>query len=669
MPVTERYRPALDGLRTVAVATVMVFHFRPSWLPGGFVGVDVFFVLSGYLITGLLRDELARTGRLDLGRFYARRVRRLLPAALLTIAVTAAAAWWLGDDLERQLVADDVLPAAFAWSNWHFLDRQTDYFAADNDLDPFSHFWSLAVEEQFYLLWPATLLVAWLVARRLTGRPSPSLGLVAAVASTTGLAAWWASTDSAPVTAYYATWFRAAQLGAGAALAFVGPRRGGPAARWAPAITVAGLAGIAGVNAAIRGGDAYPGAWGPAITGATVAVVAGLEAAPSSPGARLLSWRPVVYLGTISYGLYLWHIPCAEFLPRIADRYDIAGLGSFAVMVGATLVLAAGSSWAIERPVRQSRGLSRARPIVVIATALSVFGVGAGVATAGLRSGGEIDGIGLTAAELATAATDRPETYALGCHGGQETPWVGGVCHRRDAPGRPAVAIVGDSHAGNWDAALLGLAADLDLGYDYATYSACPAVDVGWNGESQARNCVRFREAVFPELAGHGPGDLILVAFNWTELQADIDAVESASARRQRVAELADALAETAEVLRAGGAQVALLAPIPRLEQGGPQCLADADTPSDCDVVRPGDPSPEEMLAAEASALALASGALAGIVPIGDIVCPGGVCSALVDGMVTYRDREHLSQGYSASLATELADSLAAATAWPGQPT
>ncbi len=666
VPLVGRYRPALDGLRTVAVATVMVFHFRPSWLPGGFVGVDIFFVLSGYLITGLIRDELVRTGSLDLGRFYARRVRRLLPAALITIATTAAATWWLGDDLERELVADDILPAAFAWSNWHFLERQTDYFAADNDLDPFSHFWSLAVEEQFYLVWPATIVGLWLLARRLTRRPAPSLALLVALGSVAGLAAWWASTDHAPVTAYYATWFRAAQLGAGAALAFAAPRRAElTRATAASATTAVGLAGIIAVTATIDTGDAYPGAWGPAVTLATVATVAGLEADPRSWAAAALSWRPIVYLGTISYGLYLWHIPVASFLPRIADRYDLGDLDRFPVLVAATLVLAAGSGWAIETPVRQNAGLSRLRPVVLVATALAVFAAGAGVATAALRPGGEIDGIGLTATELAAAAQDRPETYALGCHGGQETAWVGELCVRRAAPGRPVVSIVGDSHAGNWDAALLGVAEGLDVGYRYATYSACPAVDLEWNDESQASNCVRFRETIFAELSRRGPGDLVLVAFNWSVLVRDIDASSTAAERQQRVRDLAEALDRTMSTLHAGGATVGLLSPIPQLERGGPQCLADANQPTACDTEGSGTPSAEDELATQASAPALASGAMDAIVPIGDLVCPDGVCSALSGSVVTYRDREHLSQAYSASLSTGLAVVLGTDLGWP----
>ncbi len=638
------YRPALDGVRAVAVATVMVFHFRPSWLPAGFVGVDVFFVLSGYLITRLLIDELARSGRVRFAAFYARRARRLLPAAAVAIAGIGGLTVWLGNPLERAVVADDVWPATLAWSNWHFAARDADYFAPANDLDPFSHFWSLAVEEQFYLVWPALLAGCWWALCRL-GLPVRRLVTAAAtVASAVGLAWWWQAAGDAPIASYYATWFRAAQLGVGAALAGLGVRR--LPARWGSPLALIGATGLAVVLAGFGTGDAYPGGWGPLVTVATGLLVAGLEADPISLTARSLSWRPAVYVGAVSYALYLWHVPVAEFLPRIGDRYDIWGLDRFATMCVASIGLAALSSVLVEKPIRFTPRLRGVRPLAVVGVALSLFVGSAAAVAAAVNRPADVEVVDVTASELEAAARDRPETYALGCHGGQEAPWTGGVCVRRAAAGQPVVAIVGDSHAGNWDAALMGAAQILDVEYRYATYSACPPVDVAWNEQSQAAGCRRFRDTVLPELATLGPGDVILVAFAWTSFVEDLAADPSVSP-----SDLTAAIETLRADLEVSGAKVVFMTPIPLLPRGGPQCLAEAAVADDCSHLIDG-PSPEDQLAASVF------GPETTLLDVADLVCPDQRCEAIRDGIVTYRDREHISQAYSASLATALAARL-----------
>ena len=165
----DSYRPHLDGIRAVAVILVILFHLGYGWMPGGFVGVDVFFVLSGYLITGLLVDELARDGSIDLARFYARRVRRLLPAAVLVIAVVIVVTLGLLDRVDQAAVGPDATFSALYSANWRFGLVEGDYFAPGDVPSPLIHFWSLAVEEQFYVVWPALLLGLWALAGRRSG--------------------------------------------------------------------------------------------------------------------------------------------------------------------------------------------------------------------------------------------------------------------------------------------------------------------------------------------------------------------------------------------------------------------------------------------------------------------------------------------------------------------
>ncbi len=661
MPATDAYRPSLDGLRAIAVVTVMVFHFSPDALPGGFVGVDVFYVLSGYLITRLLADELDRTGRVAFAAFSARRVRRLLPAALAVIAAVTVATMVLGNSLDRALVADDVLPAALAWTNWHELASATDYFAPTRELAPFGHFWSLAVEEQFYLVWPASTALLWVLARRL-GRRGRTVGLaVTTLGALAGLLWWVRSGTTDPVAAYYATWFRAAQLAAGAALALADPRRlsGRVAGRW-PAVALIGLGvgGVLVITVAFPAGATYPGGWGPAVTLATVVAVAGVEWAPGVAPSRLLALRPLVAVGLVSYSLYLWHIPVEEFAPLVAERWDLGWVTGFVPKVAATAAFAVLSYRLVESPIRHSGRLRRAPAGAVVLLFLLVFLAGALLAALALRSPGSVAVPDLTPAELRAAAEDSPDTYATGCHGGQANGWTGGVCVRHpDVPGRPTLAIIGDSHAANWDSALARLADDEDLGYRYATYSACPPVDVGFDERSQADGCERFRAAVLPELAGLGSDDAVVLAFSWTSLTEELAAASPAD-RDELVAEVAAGFVATADAVDDGGAQVVVLGPIPILPRGAPNCLADAEEVTDCVVELGAAPSAEEALAAEVLAPLVASGALDTVVAIDDLVCPARTCSALEGDVITYRDREHITRDFSASLADELGELL-----------
>ena len=296
------YRPELDGLRSVAVYLVVLFHCGVGPFDGGFIGVDLFFVLSGFLVSHVIWAEVDRSGSFRLGWFYARRVRRLLPAAVLVIIVTAAVQLLVASAPQRSGMVRDAQSALVYLSNWHFIADSRDYFAGDAvDASPFLHFWSLSIEEQFYVVLPLALLLLLRLRRHAV---VVLLVLTAVVAGSVALQVWYAGSD--PTYAYYATGTRVYQLAAGVLLAMVTrlvtfPTRVG----WP--LAVLGLVGVVVVGSALV--DVTPSTRGLLATAASVAVIAGLYAAPSGPAARLLALPVPRFLGQISYGTYLWHWP------------------------------------------------------------------------------------------------------------------------------------------------------------------------------------------------------------------------------------------------------------------------------------------------------------------------------------------------------------------------
>jgi peptidoglycan/LPS O-acetylase OafA/YrhL len=399
--------PALDGIRAVAVAAVLAFHGGLSWATGGFLGVDAFFVLSGYLITALLLAEWTRNGgRIDLAAFWGRRVRRLLPALLLMVTAVAIGARALLPPEEVRLLRGDGMAALFYVANWRMIFRGGDYFAQTAAPSPLEHTWSLGIEEQFYLLWP--LVLGAVLYRRRSRRSSmraPArsrvrvhlwwlvvLCSVGAVASTAALAATYSAED--PGRAYYGTDTRGAAILIGAALAALlalrseghtelygesaAPATPPPVAPGWRRVGLGGLAAAAAVATVwaathVSGTDEvlyHGGMAGLAI--AVAVVIAHVAMVPSGLSARLLSVPPLPALGRISYGVYLWHWPV--FIAANADRTGLDGLTLFTVRCLLTVGIASLSYVLVERPIQL-----RVRPGRPVLAA-----TGAGVAVAGV---------------------------------------------------------------------------------------------------------------------------------------------------------------------------------------------------------------------------------------------------------------------------------------------
>ena len=386
---------SLDGLRAIAVALVLADHGGIPGVPGGFIGVDIFFVLSGFLITALLLDELGRTGRINLAGFWTRRAKRLLPALVVMVLAVGLAR----DLFPYEAVAglrDDAI-AAFLWvANWSFVAHQTDYFTQGATSSPLQHTWSLGVEEQYYLVWPLLLIaLAVLLAATAKRRGTPStLGrarlavfvLAAAGALASAVAAIVVASDASLDRVYFGTDTRAQALLIGAASAallvrdwsaltvgwsVIRSRWGRLAARVLPVIGLAVLAAAAhyatGSSGEFRDGLLI------GVALAAVAVVASVALDQDGAVARVLAWRPLVWLGAISYGVYLWHWPI--FLIANGERTGWSGFPLFAVRCAATLALATASCWLIERPIRGWRPvLVRLLPLAgaTVATAVAV---------------------------------------------------------------------------------------------------------------------------------------------------------------------------------------------------------------------------------------------------------------------------------------------------------
>ncbi len=350
-----RYRPALDGLRAVAVLAVLAYHWPASWMPGGFLGVEVFFVISGYLITSLLLGERQRTGSTDFKAFWARRARRLLPA-LFTLLVVVSAVWLIWKPSEVAGLRGAVLAALAYVTNWYLIAAKQSYFASVGRPSPLLHLWSLAVEEQFYLIWPLVLVGLIRLFRR---RMQFVLMVVLALAAGSvvlGIVLYHPGVD--PFRVWYGTDTRAAGILLGAALAIAVPpwqmraeiRRG---ARWLlGAVGMVALGVIIWMFVHVNEFDPFVYRGGFVLLDlVTVGLILALVHPAITLSARLLSWGPLVWIGRRSYGIYLWHWPIFV-VTRPGLDVSYGGWRLLAVRLGATMIAAELSYRLVEMPVR-----------------------------------------------------------------------------------------------------------------------------------------------------------------------------------------------------------------------------------------------------------------------------------------------------------------------------
>jgi len=482
------FRPDIQGLRAIAVSMVVIYHLRPSLLPGGFAGVDVFFVISGYLITGHLWRGYRKTGSVSLLDFWGRRARRLVPAAALVLLVTWLVARVVEPVTELPAIAEQIRASALYFQNWQLASDAVNYLQAEGAATPVQHFWSLSVEEQFYLVWPLLFGVAALVAiaaARARGgrgqhRRSPAggrpAGLVTVALLTTALVGCSLAysvydTRTDPAAAYFVTTTRMWELGIGGLLAMVPDAYGRRIGRhgW---LGWAGLAAVIVAAFTLSGTSAFPGwiALLP-VLGAT-AMIAGGGAEGRLGPAPLTSTRPMVFLGGISYSLYLWHWPIINLYS--VWRGKAPGLLAGPLLVAAAVLLAWLTKVVVEDKVRLSpllsghgwRSVSVALAAVVPVVLVWVY-LATPVTYNGRPPATNYPGAAALASKAAAsvasepvlpplqdAASDLPQYWHDGCLDGTRAA-TEKVCTFGDTKNPVlTVALVGDSVAGNWFPAL-----------------------------------------------------------------------------------------------------------------------------------------------------------------------------------------------------------------------
>ena len=662
------FRPEIQALRALAVTLVLVYHLWPRYLPGGFIGVDVFFVISGYLITAHLLREVTRTGSVKLTWFWARRARRLLPASLTVLLVSFIAMLiWLPKSLWQQ-TSEAIGASALYVVNWLLASNATNYLAADREPSIVQHYWSLSVEEQFYIVWP----LLFLLALALLGRGSKKVAAIRTAVIAVAVASFVFSvifTAVDPSPAYFATPTRAWEFAAGGLLAFV------PSATRALTRGLASWVGLAliGVSAFVLTGDGFPGfiAILP-VAGAALVIWAGDVGTRWAPTV-IAGWRPIQVVGDLSYSIYLWHWPLIVLYPYVVDH----GLGNRGrlVIIALTLALAFLSYRFVEQPVRQSAywGTGRRRAFTLTAAGMAVIvGATAFTTVATQRS------YDLTAAPT-TPFTSTEEigeqvdaTLQLSAwpdadqpHGddAQAPEWIKDHCitiHEDDLDrcsyGEPdadrVAAVIGDSFATAMLPAIRGALEPNGWRVQVLTMGQCPISDVAVRSvgvKTEFTTCPPHREWVYDYLEKTQP-DLIIGVSSSVSTIIRLMSGNDGSA----------ALAEWSAGNKASFAKLAAL-DIPTVIIGGPprvNCGPD-EAPDSC---KPLPELPEAKNIASEKKDALAAGL--NFVDTSWWVCSPAtnLCPDQIGAALVRADTGHLAGTYSKRLSLLMEDALAEVT-------
>ncbi|PPF63908.1 acyltransferase [Clavibacter michiganensis] len=674
-PEAERFRPDIQGLRAVAVLGVVLFHAGLPFLPGGYVGVDVFFVVSGFLITGHLLRELAATGRIQLARFYARRARRILPASLVVLVLTVLAALVFVPPLQLRDLLRDAVATSLYVPNFVFAADGIDYFT-ESAPSVFRHFWSLAVEEQFYLLWPALLLLFWKAAGRLAVQARVRIlgGVVLAIVVASFVAGVVLTPIAQPI-AFFLLPTRAWELGVGALLALVAgahhARRGELPPKRARLVlrSVAGWLGLACIAAAMvlfDEGTPFPGTAAALPVLGTVLVLAAGAGPRGGRGdvASLLGVRPLQFLGAVSYSLYLVHWPALVLPAAAAGASHVPQLWITLPVVAACVLLAWALVRTVEDPARRWPRLAAARPrrtllaaggaslVVILVSGVAFAGAGAApLATRVDAVDAPLerfpDGTAFVPRNLTPALRDAagaiPSLSERGCHRGYGST-DSSPC-RFGSETAPVIALVGDSHAAQWFPGLERWAADEGFTIDTYTKSACPAADVmALHDGSPYAACAEWRAGVVERLQAEPPALVLLASYGGASVQ-DAGPFEDA---------WASGLRRTIDELTPGG-PVAVLTDSPNLGETPAICLSAHLTSAD-DCGR----STRDALAAPSRAAerAAVEGSEASMIDFTDYLCSKALCPPIIGRTLVYRDAHHLTPAFSIRLAPLLGERI-----------
>ncbi|TPL49904.1 acyltransferase family protein [Mesorhizobium sp. B2-4-6] len=638
----QDFRPDIEGLRAVAVAGVVAFHFGLTALPGGFVGVDIFFVISGYLITRHLAAEISETGRLDLLRFYARRARRLLPVALFVIAATLCAGALILSPEEQALYSKGAMFASAYMINLWLIRWSFDYFANDATSNPFIHYWSLSVEEQFYLAWPALLmLAAWL-------KPGKRAIMIAigAVGLVSFIACAWLTSVSQP-WAFYFSPLRAWEFAAGGLVSMAPARLLQERPLLGRALSLTGLTMIGAAYLTFSEDAPFPGflALLP-VAGTVLLLKAGAAGARDGVNATL-ALPPLQWIGKLSYSLYLWHWPVIVYAGMLAPDLTPA---ERLLCLAATLALSTLSYHLIENPIRRNGWLmaSAARALVP-ALLLTGTGVAAAYGNARLAVHDLDPEQRIIAASAAEPSTARAKA---GCVQDYQSvtpkPCVFG-------DGQRLIALFGDSHADHWSTPLIE--AGRKNGYRVVTWlkNSCRASRISvWSSELKRpySECDRWREQAIAEIIEARPA---LVVISELALTSGRKMAGRGGDMRRQDADWRAGLRSTLTSLSKAGLKVAFIRDVPFNNANVDTCVARAlwrdETPSRCDQKR-AYAANDAMAAVERDIVDSIPNAA--YVDLTDRFCSATICHVFIDGKLAFRDQHHMATPFAESLEPEV---------------
>jgi peptidoglycan/LPS O-acetylase OafA/YrhL len=690
-PSERRFRPDIEGLRAFAVAMVVLYHAGAGWLPGGYVGVDVFFVLSGFLITGILFREADQRGVVSISGFYARRARRILPASILVIVATVVASHFLLNYVRARDIYTDARWATGFLANYHFSAVGTDYLQAAAPPSPLQHFWSLAVEEQFYVVWPlAVLLVA-----KLSPRHRLRVNLTVLLSLLTVASIAWSVHDTAAsaTTAYFSPFTRAWELGVGALLALAAPALLRLPQKIGPWLGCAGAAAVIAAALMYTKQTAFPGYAAALPVLGVAAVVAAGTVKPASGVELVLRLKPLQWIGQLSYSLYLWHWPILIIAAGYVG-HDLS-FGMNMLLVGAALLLSFLTFHLLEDPMRRSPRLiahtSNSLAFGAAAIAASVFVaniftsvqltaddkaavaaqsqqvVAFGAAPAAPTVKGKPAPVSAVAEAVIKAAavtklpvginpplsklrdSASPANYD-GCQVNSDKVTSPSTCRYGDVSAKRTVVLFGDSHASQWLPALAAAGTAHHFVVVVLTKSLCPFPTMTIFESVLGRTfteCNTWRSWALAKITTMHP-DMVVIS------STAYGVTLPSSPKDQTGVEAAwtAGFAKTIAVLKAATSELVIIgdAPVEAADPG--QCLAShASDITQCSNAR------GTALAADHDALQvkLAKDAHVKYVNVADWFCTPTLCPMVVAGMVTHFDQWHLTAVYSASLTKPLA--------------
>lgn len=644
----NQIKKEIQGLRALAVLTVLIYHIFPDSLTGGFVGVDVFFVISGYLITGILYREVSSTGRLSIGKFYKRRANRLIPVATLVL-VSIAIMTPLLPVISWEKSAIDVLASAFYVQNWWLASQAIDYLASEDAPRALQHFWSLSVEEQYYLVWPLSIL-ALSKARLLTKNNCKLVFGIFIIGI--GISSFIYSiflTNSNPSLAYFSTLTRAWELALGGSLAVFSSWN-----KWSN--EVKRLSGFFGFLLIIysayfySNSTVFPGSSALAPTlGAALIIISGYSQSRMSIYS-LLKNKPVQYIGDVSYSLYLWHWPVIILYQSISGR-GVGYLDGLIIFI-VSLSLAAHSKVLFEDKFREYNNRNNKESIKLFITCMciSIFSfIGVSYLSKNSfessNSDSKIVESTLTASDIISAKQDIPVVYERGCHVNQksETPLS---CVLGNENAKESIVLFGDSHAAQWVPLLSEFALEKDYSLLTYTKSACAFSDIKvakGKQKSFYESCSAWRENAISEIISKKPSFVFLSqsrTYKVYDRKSDSDTDYELVAKGVK---------RVWERFESAGIKVIAIADTPRVGEDIPRCLSEQLTHNSksCDVS-----SPKLLARPDPILIAYENMQSKMLINMNDGICNAEICPAVIDGKIVWRDSHHLTASFAKSLLT-----------------